>query len=71
MADERPAWGPAHCTCGCRKPEATGAGCPCAQCQPGPGINFLRGMAHVERRNQALMAAGRHEEVHWMYLTNE
>ena len=70
MADERPAWGPSHCTCGCRKPEATAPGCPCRQCQPGPGINFLKGMKHVVRRNAELMAAGRHAEVHWMYMGN-
>lgn len=64
-------WRPSHCTCGCRDPKASAAGCPCRECQPGPGIDFLGDVPHIVRRNNALMAAGRHEEVHWMYLTNE
>ncbi len=36
----RTPWLPAHCSCGCRKAEATADGCPCKECQPGPGIDY-------------------------------
>ena len=30
----------APCRCGCRDKSATTTGCPCRQCQPGPGIDY-------------------------------
>lgn len=61
-------WGPAYCGCGCRPEEATEPGCPCRQCQPGPGINFIRGLAKIAKRNAELMAADRYEDVCWVYI---
>ena len=29
-----------HCGCGCR-PAGCAPGCPCKECQPGPGIDYL------------------------------
>ncbi len=33
-------WLPAHCGCGCRPVSACAPGCPCPECQPGPGIDY-------------------------------
>lgn len=55
----RPAWGPAHCGCGCRPEDAHADGCPCPECQPGPGIDYLarsgRMTARRQRRIQELL----------------
>lgn len=59
MAD----WGSPHCSCGCREKAPVQDGCPCKECQPGPGIDFHRGAKHIVRRNTELMAAGRHQDV--------
>lgn len=31
-----------HCGCGCRPAAARAPGCPCKECQPGPGIDHER-----------------------------
>lgn len=28
-----------HCGCGCRPPDVAEPGCPCKECQPGPGVD--------------------------------
>jgi hypothetical protein len=61
-------WGPSQCGCGCRPVAVDGAGCPCRECQPGAGIDFHKGAKHIVRRNQELMAAGRYEDVRWIYM---
>lgn len=50
----------AQCSCGCRTEDAEGPGCPCPECQPGPGLNFVVRRKHVLRtaRIQALLAKG-------------
>lgn len=37
-----------HCGCGCRPADACAPGCPCSECQPGPGLD------HAARRHNAV-----------------
>lgn len=57
-----------QCGCGCRPRTATADGCPCRECQPGPGINFLKGFHRQAARNAELIAADRYEDVRWVYV---
>lgn len=41
------------CGCGCRRAETFGPGCPCPECQPGPGINHL-GRHNLRSRQRTL-----------------
>lgn len=43
-----------HCGCGCRPPGATEQGCPCRECQPGPGVDHT-----AKRRKVTVMRRGR------------
>lgn len=42
------------CGCGCRPQHTEGPGCPCRQCQPGPGIDFPG-----QRRSRLRQSRGR------------
>lgn len=49
-----PAWLAAQCGCGCRPADAA-PGCPCKECQPGPGIDHMAGRgAKARARNDRL-----------------
>lgn len=44
-----------HCGCGCRPADATEPGCPCIECQPGPGIIRNPSANRRQRRIQELL----------------
>jgi len=50
-----------HCGCGCR-PAGCADGCPCKECQPGPGIDFrteqIETASRRRKRMQALLRRG-------------
>lgn len=42
----------AQCGCGCRPESATEPGCPCKECQPGPGIDHEGNQGFKERHRR-------------------
>lgn len=46
---------PNHCGCGCRPAGATEPGCPCPECQPGPGVNYTVRRSQAYQRRAARM----------------
>lgn len=47
-----PAWLAAQCGCGCR-PAGLAPGCPCPECQPGPGIDHTAGRSAKSKQRAA------------------
>lgn len=45
-----------HCGCGCRPAAALSPGCPCKECQPGPGIDHGAWSSSKEKQRRARLS---------------